>query len=62
MQDLAKRKLGLQVQSDFKVFYKPKISLNDILDRKTLIHPWVLLMVGLGWYLDVFGSESHVLV
>ena len=23
VQDLARRKLGLQVQSDFKVFYKP---------------------------------------
>ena len=22
----------------------------------------VLLMVGLGWYLDVIGSDSHVLV
>ena len=50
------------MQSDFKVLHKPYISLNDIWVRKNLIHPWVLLMVGLGWYLDVFGSESHVLV
>ena len=35
---------------------------NDVWVRKTLIHPWVLLMVGLGWYLDVIGSDSHVLV
>ena len=34
----------------------------DVWVRKTLIHPLVLLMVGLGWYLDVIGSDSHVLV
>ena len=50
------------MQSDFKVLHKPQISLNDIWVRKTLIHPWGLPMVGLGWYLDVFGSESHILV
>ena len=51
-----------EIPKDFKVRTKLKISLNDIWVRKTLIHPWVLLMVGLGLYLDVFGSESHVLV
>ena len=30
--------------------------------RKTLSLPWVLLMFGLGWYLDVTGSDSHILV
>ena len=40
--------LGLQVQRDFKVRTKPQISLNDVWIRKTLIHPWVLIMVGLG--------------
>ena len=51
-----------EIQKDFKVRTKPYISLNDIWVRKTLIDPWVLLMVGLGWYLNVFGSEPHVLV
>ena len=37
-----------EFQKDFKVRTKPYISLNDIWDRKTLIHPWVLLIVGLG--------------
>ena len=62
MQDLARRKLGLQVESDFKVRTRPLISQNDIWVRKTLIHQWVLLMVGLEWYLDVFGSESQIVL
>ena len=46
-----------EIQKDFKVRNKPYISLNEVWVRKTLIHPWVLLMVGLGWYLNAFGSD-----
>ena len=37
-----------EIQKDFKVRNKPQISLSEIWIRKTLIHLWVLLMVGLG--------------
>ena len=48
-----------KIQRDLKVRTKPYIFLNDVWVRKTLIHPWVLLMVGLGRYKDVIGSDSH---
>ena len=37
-----------EIQKDFKVRNKLYISLSEVWVRKTLIHPWVLLMVGLG--------------
>ena len=54
--------MGEEYSKGFKGRNQTLDSLNDIWVRKTLIHPWVLLIVGLGWYLDVFKSESHVLV
>ena len=50
------------MQSDLRYVTKPSKFVFDVWVRKTLIHQWLLLMVGLGWYLDVMGSDSHVLV
>ena len=56
-----KRKLGQRVSRDLRYEPKPYKVIFYVWVRKTLIHPCVLLMVGLGWYLDVIGSDSHVL-
>ena len=45
-----------EIQEVFKVRNKPWISLNEVWVIKTLIHSLVLLMVGLGWYLNAIGS------
>ena len=44
-----------EIHKGFKVRNKPHITLNEVWVRETLIHPWVLLMVGLGWYLMSLG-------
>ena len=61
LQEGRRKKLGKRVPSDLRYATKPKKVVFDVWVRKTLIHPWVLLMVGLEWYLDVIGRESHVL-
>ena len=43
-----RRKLGQRVSKGFKLRTKPLEVVFDVYVRKTLIHPWVLLMVGLG--------------
>ena len=41
-------KLGQRVSRDSRYEPKPWKVVFDVWVRKTLIHPWVLLMVGLG--------------
>ena len=43
-----RRKLGQRVSRDLRYEPKPKKVVFDVWVRKTLIHPGVLLMVGLG--------------
>ena len=43
-----RRKLGHRVSRDSRYEPKPLKVVFDVWVRKTLIHPWVLLMVGLG--------------
>ena len=45
-----KASLVKKIQRDLKVRTKPHNFFNDVWVRKTLIHSWVLLMVGLGRY------------
>ena len=59
LQEGRREKLGQRVPSDLRYVTKPYKVVFDVWVRKTLIHPWDLLMVGLGWYLDVIGSDSH---
>ena len=59
LQEGRKKKLGQRVPSHLRYVTMPEKVVFDVWVRKTLIHPWVLLMVGLGWYLDVIGSDSH---
>ena len=44
-----RRKLGQRVSKGFKERTKLYKVVFDVWVRKTLIHPWVLFMVGLGW-------------
>ena len=43
-----RRKLGQRVSRDSRHEPKPQKVVFDVWVRKILIHPWVLLMVGLG--------------
>ena len=48
LQEGRRKKTKASSAREFEVRTKPYISLNDVWVRKTIIHSWVLLMVGLG--------------